>query len=167
MLRDDVLRVDDFVIDRVAERLGEGAVDDFKGLAAVVAFEVLDVLQDERGGAMEVEDVGDGEKEVALLYVVEAVLAAEAEFFRDACDAEGLARKTGAKNIVRGDVGDGDGVNVAVRSLAEIGLVGLLAKFVVVGREDALAARPLEGDAEAADAAKEVNEATSGSAVFR
>ena len=58
MLRDDALRVDDFVIDRVAERLGERAVDDVEGLPAVVAFEVLDVLQDERDGAVEIEDAG-------------------------------------------------------------------------------------------------------------
>ena len=44
VLRDDALRVDEFVLDRVAERLGERAVDDVEGLAAVVAFEVLDVL---------------------------------------------------------------------------------------------------------------------------
>ena len=56
-----------------------GAVDDVEGLAAVVALEVLDVLQNERGGAVEVEDVGDGEEKVALLHVLEAVLAAEAQ----------------------------------------------------------------------------------------
>ncbi len=79
MLRDDALRVDDFVIDRVAERLAERAVDDVEGLATVVAFEVLDVLEDEGGGAVEIEDVGDGEEKVALLHVVEAVLAPEAQ----------------------------------------------------------------------------------------
>jgi len=50
-----------------------------KVLAAVVALEVFDVLQDERGGAVEVEDVGDGEEKVALLDVLEAMLAAQAQ----------------------------------------------------------------------------------------
>ncbi len=93
VLGDDALRVDDLVIDGVAERFGEGAVDDLEGLAAVVALEVLDVLQDERGGAVEVEDVGDGEEKVALLHVLEAVLAAEAQLLRHTGDAEGLAGK--------------------------------------------------------------------------
>jgi len=79
VLGDDALGVDDLVIDGVAERFGEGAVDDLEGLAAVVALEVLDVLEDERGGAVEVENIGDGEEEVALLHVLEAVLAAEAQ----------------------------------------------------------------------------------------
>jgi len=42
--------------------------------------EVLDVLDHEGGGVVEVEDVGEGEEEVALLHVVEAVEAAEAQF---------------------------------------------------------------------------------------
>jgi len=36
----------------VAERLGEGAVDDFEGLAAIVVPEVFDILQNERGGTL-------------------------------------------------------------------------------------------------------------------
>ena len=76
VLRDDALRIDDFVIDRVAERLGQCAVNDVEGFPAVVPFEILDVLQDERGGAMKVEDVGGGEEKVALLHIIEAVLAA-------------------------------------------------------------------------------------------
>jgi hypothetical protein len=158
MLWDDALRVDDLVIDRVAEVFGERAINDVEGLAAIVTLEVLDVLQDEGGGAVEVEDVGDGEEEVALLHVLEAVLAAEAQFLRHSRDAEGLAGEAAAEDVVRGDVGDGDAVDVAVRALAEIGLVGLLAEFVVVGREDAFTARLLERDAKAANAAKKVNE---------
>jgi len=59
---------------------------------------------------------------------------------------------------VRGDVGDGDAVDVAVRALAKIGFIGLLAEFVVVGGEDAAPARFLKREAEAADAAKEIDE---------
>jgi hypothetical protein len=88
-------------------------------------------------------------------------------FFGDAGEAEGLAGEAAAEDVVRGDVGDGDGVDVAVRLLAEIRLVGLLAEFVVVGGEDASAARFFEGDAEAADAAEEIDEARRGGAVIR
>jgi len=158
VLGDDALGVDDLVIDGVAERFGEGAVDDLEGLAAVVALEVLDVLEDERGGAVEVENIGDGEEEVALLHVLEAVLAAEAQLLRHARDAERLAGEAAAEDVVRGDFSDGDTVDVAVRALAEIGLVGLLAEFVVVGGEDAPPSHFLEGDAEAADAAEEIDE---------
>jgi len=50
------------VIDGVAEGAGEGAMDDVEGAALVVAFEVLDVLEDEGGGAVEVEDVAREKK---------------------------------------------------------------------------------------------------------
>ncbi len=56
------------------------------------------------------------------------------------------------------DVGNGDAVDAVARALAEIRLIGLLAEFVVVGGENAPAARALEGDAEAAELAEEVNE---------
>lgn len=102
-----------------------------------------------------------------MLYVVEAVLAAEAQLLRDARDAEWLAGEAAAQDVVRGDVGYGDSVNVAVRALAEIGLVGLLTEFVVIGGEDALRAHFLKRDAEAADAAEQVNEAWRRSAILR
>ena len=62
--------------------------------------------------------------------------AAEAQLLGDTRDAEGLAGEAGAKDVVRRDVGDRDGVDVAVRALAEIRLVGLLAELVVVRGED-------------------------------
>jgi len=96
--------------------------------------------------------------EVALFLVLEAVLFAEAQFLGDARDAEGLAGKSGAQDVVRGNVRHGHGMNVAVRALAVIGGVGDLGLLVPVGGEDALAARALEGEPEAADAAEEVNE---------
>jgi hypothetical protein len=49
-------------------------------------------------------------------------------------------------------------VNVAVRTLAEICLVGSLRVLVPIARKHALAARSLEGNAKATDAAKQINE---------
>ena len=46
-----------------------------------------------------------------------------------------------------------------MRALVEVGFVGDLRHRVPVGGEDAFAARALEGEAEAANAAEEVNEA--------
>jgi hypothetical protein len=50
-------------------------------------------------------------------------------------------------------------MDVAVGRLAEVGGVGLLAEPVPVAGEDAPRPRPLEGEAEPANAAEEVNEA--------
>ena len=108
-------------------------MDDVECLATVVVLEVFDVLEDERGGAVEVEDISDGEEKVVLLDLLEAVLATEAQFLRHARDAERLTREAAAEDVVGGNVGDGDAVDVAARSLAEIRLIGLLAEFVVVG----------------------------------
>jgi hypothetical protein len=48
-------------------------------------------------------------------------------------------------------------MDVAVRGLAEVGGVGLLAELVPIAGEDAFRPRPLEGDAETTDSAKKIN----------
>ena len=159
VLGHDALGIDDAPMDLVAERVGEGVVDDLEGAALAVPDEVLDVLQHEGGRLVDFEDFGDGEEEVALFHVLEAVLAAEAVFLGDAGEAEGLAGKAAAEDVELGNVGHGHGMDVAVRGFAEVGGVGLLAELVPVAGEVALSACALEGDAEAADAAEEVNEA--------
>ena len=133
-------------------------MDDLKRAALVVAAEVLHVLQHERLGPVVINDVREGEEEVALFLVLEAVFFAEAQFLGDARDAEGLAGKSGAQDVVRGNVRHGHGMNVAVRAFAVIGFVGDLRHLVPVGGEDALAARAFEGEPEAANPAEEVNE---------
>ena len=60
---------------------------------------------------------------------------------------------------MRGNVRHGHGMDVAVRTFAVIGFVGDLGRLVPVGGEDALAARALEREPEAANAAEEVYEA--------
>jgi len=55
-----------------------------EGAAAVVPLEVLHVLQHEGGRLVEADDGGEVEEQVALLLVLEPVLAAEAEFLGDA-----------------------------------------------------------------------------------
>lgn len=76
---------------------------------------------------------------VALFLVLEAVLFAEAQFLGDARDAERLAGKAGAQDVVRGNVRHGHGMDVAVRALAVIGFVGDPGLLVPVGGEDASA----------------------------
>jgi len=159
VLRHHAARVDDAVINVVAQRLGQGVVNDFKGAALVVADAVLHVLQHERLRAVEVDDVGKGEEKVALFHVLEAVLATEAVLLGDAREAEGLAGKAAAEDVELGNVGHGHGVDVAVRGLAEVRGVGLPAELVPVAGEDTTRARPLEGEAEPADAAEQINEA--------
>ena len=119
-----------------------------------MAAEVLHVLQHKRGRLVVINYRLDIEEEVALFLVLEAVLFAEAQFLGDARDAEGLARKSGAQNVVRGNVRHGHGMNVAVWALAVIGFVGDLSHLVPVGGKDALAARALESVSESANAAE-------------
>ncbi len=154
MLRHDALCIYDLIVNGVAERLGQRVVNDLKRAALIVAAEVLHILQHERLWLVVLDDAGQREEEVALLLVLEAVLFAEAQFLGDARDAERLAGKSGAQDVVRGNVRHGHGMNVAVRALAVIGFVGYLRLLVPVGGEDALATGALEGVAEAANAAK-------------
>jgi len=106
---------------------------------------------------VELDDFRQREEQVALLLVVKAVRLAEAQFFGHARDAERLAGKAGAKNVVRGNVRHRHGMDVAVRRLAEIGGVGLLRVFVPVGGEHAFAPGTLKREPEAADAAEQIN----------
>ena len=161
VLRHDAPRIYDLIINGVAERLGQRVVDDLKRAALIVAAEVFHVLQHERRGPVVINDFGQREEEVALFLVLEAVLFAEAQFLGDARDAERLAGKSGAQDVVRGNVRHGHGMNVTVRSLAVIGLVGDLGHLVPVGGENALPARALEGEPEAANAAEQIYEPSS------
>lgn len=74
---------------------------------------------------MEFDDFRQREEQVALLLVVKAGRAAEAQFLGDARDAKRLAGETGAKDVVCRNVGNRDGMDVAMRLLAKIGGVGL------------------------------------------
>lgn len=116
---------------------------------------------------MEADDGSEVEEQVALPLVLEAVLAAEAEFLGDARDAEGLAGEAGAEDVELRDVGHGHVVDVAVRRFAEVGGVGDLGVLVPVAGEDALGAGALEGDPEPANAAEEVNETEGGDRMDR
>ena len=161
-LRHDALGVNVPRIDLVAEFVLQRLHDDPESVSLIVPGEVLHILQHEGGRLVVLENVPDGEEEVALLHVLEPVLAAEAVLLGDAREAEGLAGKAAAEDVELGDVGHGHGMDVAVRGLAEVGGVGLPAELVPVAGEDALGSRPLEGEPEPADAAEEVDEAQGG-----
>lgn len=158
VLRHEALRINHLMIDGVFEVVGERVPDDAEGVALVVAFQVLHVLQHEGVGPVEVDQLGEFEEEVALFLVLESVFLAEAEFLGDARDAEGLAGKAGAEDMVRRDGVVRHGVDVAVRFFPEVFRVGDLRLRIPVGGEDALAAGFLKRDAEAANPAEEVDE---------
>ena len=158
VLRHNALRIYDAVVDVVFQVFGQRLVNDAERLTFVVPDEVLDVLQHKGVGPVVVNQFGQLEEEVALFLVLEAVFFAKAEFLGHTRDAERLAGETGAKNVVRRDGVVRHGINVAVRSLVEVGFVGDLRHLVPVGGEDAFSARAFEGEAEAANAAEEVNE---------
>jgi hypothetical protein len=77
----------------------------------------------------------------------------------DTRDAERLAGKASAENVVRWDGVVRHRIDVAVWWFVEVGFVSDLGVLVPVGGENAFAARALERDAESANAAEEVYEA--------
>lgn len=157
MLRHDALRVNDLSLDVIAERIGERIVDDLKRPALVVALEVLYVLQHKRGGPVDIYDFRERKKEVALFLVLKTMRPSQAQFFGDARDAERLAWKPGAKNVVGRNVRHRHGMNVAMRRLAKIRRVGLLRVFVPVRRKNALTASFFKCESETANAAEQIN----------
>ena len=123
-----------------------------------MAAEVLHVFQHERGGLVDIDDVRQREEKIALFLVLKAVLFAEAQFLGHARDAERLAGKTGAQNVVLRDLVNGHGMNVAVGLLAKIGRVGFPRLFIPVGGEDTFAAGFFKRKTKTADAAEQINE---------
>jgi hypothetical protein len=91
--------------------------DDLERAALVVAAEVFNIFQNKRGGLVIFNDVRQREEKVALFLDLKAVFPAEAQFFGDARDAERLAGKSGAEDVMLGNVGNRDGMDVAVRLL--------------------------------------------------
>ena len=157
MLRHHALRVNDRRVEVVAERIGERIGNDLKRPALVVALEVLHVLQHKRGGLVELDDFRQREEQIALFLVVKAGRLAEAQFFGDARDAERLAGKPTAKDVVRRNVRHRHGMNVTMRRFAEIGGVGLLGVFVPVGGKHTFAPGALKRIPETANAAEQIN----------
>jgi len=132
VLRHNAFRVNDRRMEVITERIGERVVDDLKRPPLVVALEVLHVLQHEGGGLVKLDDFRERKEQVALFLVVKAGRPAETLFFGNTRDAERLAGKSPAKNVVGRNIRDGNGVNVALRFLAKVGGVGLAGIFVPI-----------------------------------
>lgn len=129
-----------------------------KCAALIMAFEVLDVLQHECGGLMVVEYLCDGEKEIALLLIIEPMFPAETVFLGYPSETEWLTWKTTAQNIVGRHVSDGNSVNITMGFFAEIRRVRYLRMFIPIGGEHALASDFFESDAKATNTTEEIDE---------
>lgn len=134
-------------------------MDDLEGAPLVVPNEVLHIFQNEGGRLVVIENFGDREEEVSLLFVLKAVLAAQTVFLGDAREAEWLTGKAAAEDVELRDVCHGNRVNVAMWRFTEVCRVGLLAELVPVTGENAARPGPLESNPKPADAAEEINEA--------
>ena len=85
---------------------------------------------------MKVYDVGEREEKIALFLVVKAMLSTKTQFFGGSGNAERLAGKSRAKDVVLRNIGDCNGVNVSVRLLTEISCVGFLRLLVPIRKKD-------------------------------
>ena len=81
MLGHHASRIDDCREYSVAQGFRQSLMDDLIGPPFIVAREVLDVLKHKCLWLMMIDDIGDGEKEVPLLLIVEAVFASQAVLF--------------------------------------------------------------------------------------
>ena len=162
MLGHDALRINDLVIDGVAQRLGQRVVNNLKRAALVMATQVLHILQHKGGRLVVIDDRLKVKEEVALLLIVKAGGTAKTLLFGNAGNAERLAGKSRAQDVVRGNLRHCHGMDVALRFLGKIGGVGLARILVPIRGENALSPGPLKRQPEAADAAEEVDETKRG-----
>src|ERR1051325_3785388 len=113
---------------------------------------MLHVFQHKGARFVVFDDVGDSEQQVFLLFALEPLLPSQTQFFRYTGDAEWLTGKARAQDVVRRNVCDRYFVNVAMRSLTNVLLVGLLPILAPNARPKALAAGALERNPKPADA---------------
>ena len=132
-------------------------MDDLKSAALVVSNKVLHIFQHKGWWLVVIENLRNGEEEVSLLLVLEAVFAPETVLFRYAREAEWLAWETATENVELRNVGDGHRMDVAVRFFTKVGGIGLLAELIPVAGEDTSRPGSFKGDSEPADAAEEVD----------
>ncbi len=97
--------------------------DSSEGVPPVMALQILDVLKNEHGRFVTLDDVCDGKEEIALLLVLKTVFASQTVFLGHARYAERLAGETGAKNVELWDVGHGNGMYIAMGLLTEVGFI--------------------------------------------
>lgn len=159
VLRHDALRVDDSRIHLITEFVFQNLHDDLERVSLVMPNEVLHVLQYESRRLVVFENVPDGEEEVALFHVVEAVLATEAVLLGDARKTEGLAGKAPAQDIELWDIRYYDGIDIAMRLFTKVGLVGQPTELIPIAGKNALRTGALEGKPEPADATEQIDEA--------
>lgn len=160
MLRNEVCSVDDLRVQRIPQLFGQGAPDHLKRPALVMAFQVLDVLQHEGCRTVVHQDAQHVEKQCALGFIEEAMRASERILLGNASDRERLARETGHKNIVIGDIfwsylADISRDRAIVR---EVGVIGLLGETIPFRCKDTTPPCPFHGSSQAADPCKEINE---------
>ena len=124
-----------------------------------MAGEVLHVLQQERGGTFGGDDARHVEEQGALRFVTEPGLPAKAAFFRDAGEAERLAREAGEHHVTVRDVVGVHLRDVAGHGLGEpiVGAIGARGELVPLAGEHGMSAGRSETATDAADSGEQVD----------
>ena len=122
-----------------------------------MVLQILHVLQQERFWSLIPDDPRQFKEEIALFPFGKTVRLAERVLLGHTGNAERLAGKSGAENIVVGDIGGDNSVDVSDGRLAEVHGVCFLGEFIPIARKHALAARALKCDAKAPDTAEKVD----------
>ena len=145
-------RVQNFMLGGVSE-FAQNVRDAGEGFAAVVGGELADIFQQHRGGFFRLGDAGDF-KEQCPARVVKPPARAD--------DGKGLARKTGAQQVVVRNRLGGNARDVAFGLRGKVCGVGAACVRVRVAGENASHSAFGGGDVKAADAAEEVDETPHG-----
>lgn len=157
VLWDQAFRINNFMVNPVAQCFGQSIENDFKRTTFVMALEIFYIFEDKRRWTVVVQNACQFKEQVSLFFIVEAMLSTKTQLFGNSRDAEGLTRETSAENIEFGNIGYRYLVDVAMGLLAKIRLVCLLAEFVPITGEDAFSTGLFEGYSETSDPAKQVN----------
>ncbi|SRR6266436_5030671 len=158
VLRNNRASVQNPILDLIVQVLLEGLQDGAERAAPVMAYQILHVLQDKRFRLLVAEDAGYLEEQCTLSPVLKAVGPAKTLFLGNSRDREGLARKSGNKDVMVRNFVRVYASDVAERIFRKIGHVSLPGMSVPVGREYASAAGTLERQAHTSNSAKQVNE---------
>ena len=148
MRQPEIQRVQNAVVDDVT-KTAQGVENAGEGPPAIGRHEVADILQQKRRRAASVENADDLEKQASPVVAKPAATAD---------DAERLAGKPCAKQVVIRNAGGENAGDVAMRVEAEIRGVDDAGSLVDLRGENALKAKPGGGDMKPANPGEQVNE---------
>ncbi len=162
MLGYHILRINYLIKYPITKCIHQRSLNYFKGSSLVMTNKIFYIFQHKSKRLVIIKYVGNGEKKVSLLLILEPVFTAKAEFLGDTCDTKWLTGETSTKDVKLLNIRHSHSMDVTMWFFTKIGFVGDLRIFVPIAGENALPPCVLKSNTKPTDSTKEVNKSEGG-----